>query len=243
VIYVCVSALGDVGDSLITAVERQPDMVITGDAVAATVIVSDEGGGLGVQARENTRVWVPPPVICAVERILRAVPGVCQVHLTVLEMTSATLETGPVDAIVPLGVSSFDALALRADAQWHVHAARVPHTRCNLVSCHLELGGDTDVATVDLSVAEGVVLVSEALGFTDTARLAEYFRDVGHGNGEFAEVIVFADTVVAHSHHLMFWAAYDWRVIVLEGLAAIRSVAPEARSLVDPTPFWSAVTC
>jgi hypothetical protein len=176
-------------------------------------------------------VRIPSPAGCAALRALRAVSGVARVHMVSLRPAPGPggRPAGPIDALVPDDPPP-ERPPWPPGADWTVQEARVPHTRCWLVACAVECRRPAVRAELlsRLSRVPRVLLAPARLGFTDSAVLAEFFRDLGRPDGSFWETVVFSDSLVACGSTVRFWAAAHESSAAAEAIDAVRVLARTA---------------
>lgn len=161
------------------AVARQPDLGL-GEAHAIEV-VCDESGGATITAPDGRPARVPDADTLAVRRILVA------------------LGVEPIDwfATVLTHSPHADSLEPVFDDDVRFQRVLVPCSRADVLLLKVDLAEPMDPGIVRerLRASPRIVVWKAADGFPDTARVREYFRDLGRRRGDRSETLVWEESV------------------------------------------------
>lgn len=223
---------------LAQAVQKQPDFHLASEGeenLSAWIWYHKEGEPLPLHLQASSlpiislgpgiRTWthlsqegpptkllhIPEAPFVALLRITAALKQITQLHTTMLAPAGLPFEAqhGPIDALLPATPAWVPEGLSPATMQWTYQMVQVPHTRCWLISCLMQMQREfarSEILAL-LRTAPRVLLVPEGIGFTDTAFLVESFRDRGRPHGSFFETAIFLDYLRVQDRQVQMWIA------------------------------------
>jgi len=178
--------------------------------------------------RGRPSVVLPDAVTTSLLRLATKISEVRRIHVTevLCAGTASAALHGPIDALVPRATARQTPDGWPPGTIWTWHSVAAPHTRCNLAACLVETARSwTQNQVLDmLASAPRVLIATGRLGFSDTAVLAEFFRDLGRPAGEFIETVVFEETLQVTGHTICMWMAAHPKTVVAEIVDSIRAL-------------------
>lgn len=211
-------------------------------------VVYRPGAGRGEVALFNTRklpaserttegpvaVRLPSPDAIVLARLVRAMGGPGEWRG--LGCTSAGCHENAVrpgkapDRLEPIFSSGSHGMARYlglSSSGFAFHRVHVPCGGSRIYFIHLEGHRETnlDRLVADLDAAPRCLLGRAGEGFSNTASISEYFRDLGRSRGDHHEVFIWRESMTTEGHHAYLIAEADpVAVVVPETIDALRVV-------------------
>ena len=113
-------------------------------------------------------------------------------------------------------------------SKFTLHRVHVPCSSSRIYFVHLEAHQvpDHDRLAAGLDATPRCILARAADGFSNTAAISEYFRDLGRRRGDHDEVFIWHESLTTNGRHVYLLAEADpVAVVVPEILDALRTVA------------------
>jgi len=107
------------------------------------------------------------------------------------------------------------------------HRVQVPCSGSRIYFIHLEghRGTDVERMAAELDASPRCLLARAGDGFTNSASISEYFRDLGRRRGDHHEVFIWQESLATDGHHAYLIAEADpVAVVVPETIDALRVV-------------------
>lgn len=171
--------------------------------------------------------------LCRILNVLDKAYGITEAYAVLVRRSADPFDVkkGPIDAIIPDPIQlpshhALDVNTVLPKISIFTAAFKVPATHMHVHSLILQLKNKADEDSVIelLSNTSRMILVDGQDGFTSTAEIIEYCRDLGRDRNDLYENAIWADSIKVKNHELyLFQAIHQEAIVVPENIDAIRA--------------------
>ena len=161
--------------------------------------------------------------------------GIERVHAVLIRRAADPHEDkkGPINAIMPKPISGLshhaeDVKTVLKGLDITTMAAVVPTTLMHVHAVRVKFKRNTSVDEIISALEESkrIILIDSGLGFTSTAKIIEFARDLGRLRNDLYELVIWQDSISVNGDEAFFrQAVHQEAIVVPENVDAIRAVS------------------